>query len=237
MAHDGTPADEPEALICVPLLDQGRVLGALNVYRLGDEAVFSEGEFELAWRFGDVAALAIAQAEMRKRLEDEARTDALTSVGNRRAFCEHLAAELERAKRTGETVGVLMLDIDDFKQINDRLGHGVGDQVLIALAEALTVSVRRNDFVARLGGEEFALVLPEANGELVAEIGERIRTRVAAIGAGAGPITVSLGGATASGDRAAAAIVDAADAALMAVKRSGKNGLRVLDHLTHDLVT
>jgi diguanylate cyclase (GGDEF)-like protein len=181
-----------------------------------------------------VAALALAQAEMRKRLEDEARTDALTGVGNRRAFCEHLAAELERAKRTGEAVGVLMLDIDDFKQINDRLGHGAGDQVLIALGEALTVSVRRNDFVARLGGEEFALVLPQANAELVAAIGERIRARVAAIGAGAGAITVSLGGATASGDIAASALVDAADAALMAVKRSGKNGLRVSGRLAHD---
>jgi diguanylate cyclase (GGDEF)-like protein len=82
----------------------------------------------------------------------------------------------------------------------------------------LTVSVRRNDFVARLGGEEFALVLPERTVSSLPRSGERIRTRVAAIRAGAGPITVSPGGATASGDLASAALVDAADAALMARK-------------------
>jgi diguanylate cyclase (GGDEF)-like protein len=224
----GTPADEPEALICVPLVDRGRLLGALNLYRLGEQAAFSEEEFELACRFGDAAALALAQAEMRTRLEEEARTDALTGIGNRRAFCERLDDELERARRSREAVGLLMLDIDDFKPINDRAGHGVGDQVLIALARALESAVRHNDFVARLGGEEFALLLPQATPKLVTEIGERIRARIAMIAVEqAGTVTVSLGGATATGEMNAKELVEAADQALMAVKRGGKNGLRL----------
>jgi diguanylate cyclase (GGDEF)-like protein len=91
----------------------------------------------------------LAQAELRAHLAQEARTDALTGVGNRRAFCERLGDELERAKPSGEVVGVLMLDVDDFKRINDRGGHGVGDQVLIALADVMQDPVRHNDFVAR----------------------------------------------------------------------------------------
>src|SRR5881392_4311326 len=151
----GTPADEPEALITVPLIARDLVKGMLNIYRLGEDASFGDDEFELATRFADAAALALDNAQIRTRLEYQAQTDSLTSLYNHRYFHERLRAELTRASRTRDSVAVLMLDIDDFKRVNDVYGHGVGDQVLRDLAEQLKAAVRGSDLVCRLGGEEF----------------------------------------------------------------------------------
>ena len=121
--------DEQEALISVPLVARGTVKGALNVYRIGPGATFTEEEFELAKRFGD-AALALDNAQVRAVLELQAQTDSLTGLYNHRYFHERLRAELNRASRTHDPIAVLMLDIDDFKRVNDVHGHGIGDQVL-----------------------------------------------------------------------------------------------------------
>ena len=115
----GTPADEPEALISVPLVARGAIKGALNVYRLGRDAKFSDEEFELAKRFGDAAALALDNAQVRAVLELQAQTDSLTGLYNHRYFHDRLRAELNRASRAHDSIAVLMLDIDDFKRVND----------------------------------------------------------------------------------------------------------------------
>ena len=125
----GTPPD-PEALITVPLIARGQLKGALNIYRVGEDATFDEDDFELARWFGDAAALALDNAEIRARLEHLAHTDSLTGLYNHRYFHERLRAELHRAGRAHDTVALLMLDIDDFKRVNDVCGHGEGDQVL-----------------------------------------------------------------------------------------------------------
>src|SRR5919204_48179 len=130
----GTPADEPEALITVPLIARETVKGVLNIYRLGEEATFGDDEFELATRFADAAALALDNAEIRARLEYQAQTDSLTGLYNHRYFHERLRAELTRASRARDSVAVLMLDIDDFKRVNDVFGHGAGDEILRSLA-------------------------------------------------------------------------------------------------------
>ncbi|HXV58401.1 MAG TPA: GAF domain-containing protein, partial [Gaiellaceae bacterium] len=106
----GTPADEPEALISVPLVARGASKGALNVYRLGYDARFSEEEFELVQRFGDAVALALDNAQMRAVLELQAQTDSLTGLYNHRYFHERLRAELNRASRAHDSIAVLMLD-------------------------------------------------------------------------------------------------------------------------------
>ena len=126
----GTPPD-PEALITVPLVARGSLKGALNIYRIGEDASFDEDEFELARWFGDAAALALDNAQIRARLEHLAHTDSLTGLYNHRYFHERLRAELQRAGRAHDTVALLMLDIDDFKRVNDVCGHGEGDQVLV----------------------------------------------------------------------------------------------------------
>ena len=155
----GTPL-EPEALIVVPLDRARRAEGTLNVYRIGDDASFSEEEFELAKRLGDAAALALDNAHIRARLEREAQTDSLTGLYNHRHFHERLRRELTRAASEHENVALVMIDIDDFKKVNDVFGHAVGDQVLAELADHLRATVRATDVVCRIGGEEFAVIVP-----------------------------------------------------------------------------
>ena len=125
----GTPND-PEAIIVVPLVARGTLKGALNIYRIGEDASFVEHEFELAKWFGDAAALALDNAQTRARLEHLAQTDSLTGLYNHRYFHERLRSELTRASRSHESVAVLMFDLDDFKRVNDVYGHGAGDQLL-----------------------------------------------------------------------------------------------------------
>src|SRR5205823_1287618 len=146
-------ADTLEALISVPLIARDQLKGALNVYRVGDDAAFTDDEFELVKRFGDAAALALDNAQIRERLELQAQTDSLTGLFNHRYFHDRLRAELQRVSRVHDSVAVLMFDIDDFKRVNDVHGHGTGDEILRQLAKTLERSVRGSDVVCRLGGE------------------------------------------------------------------------------------
>ncbi|MFL5959182.1 MAG: diguanylate cyclase [Gaiellaceae bacterium] len=220
----GTPL-EPEALICVPLIARGRIKGALNIYREGDAVAFSETEFEIAKRFGDAAALALDNAEIRARLEHQARTDSLTGLFNHSVFYERLLQSLQESSRTHQPIAVLMLDIDDFKHVNDVHGHAVGDELLRFLAEALRAIVRPEDVICRLGGEEFAVLMDGCGGEDAVRVAERVQTRLAAVDfPGVGRMTVSVGLALgpehAMNPRELAAC---AEAAMMTAKAQGKN--------------
>jgi diguanylate cyclase (GGDEF)-like protein len=220
----GTPL-EPEALICVPLIARGQIKGALNIYREGDAVAFSEMEFEIAKRFGDAAALALDNAEVRARLEHQARTDSLTGLFNHSVFYERLLQSLQESSRTRAPLAVLMLDIDDFKQVNDVHGHAVGDELLRFLAEALRAIVRPEDGICRLGGEEFAVVMEDCNGEDAVRVAERVQKRLVAVEfPGIGRMTVSIGLALgpehAMNPRELAAC---AEAAMMTAKAQGKN--------------
>ena len=223
----GTPI-EPEALIAVPLIARGQLKGTLNIYRVGEDAAFSDEEFLLAKRFGDAAALAIDNAHIRARLEHQAETDALTGLYNHRAFHDRLRQELLRASTAHETVALVMLDLDDFKKVNDVYGHGIGDQLLYQVADVLRASVRASDVVCRVGGEEFAVILP--SGDLTSSIAlaERIGEQIAKLEADAvGKLTVSTG--IAVGPENAAnprELVACAEAAMMTAKTRG-NGLVV----------
>ena len=220
----GTPMD-PEALICVPLIARGSIKGALNIYREGEGVAFSETEFEVAKRFGDAAALALDNAESRARLEHQARTDSLTGLFNHSVFYERLLQSLQESSRTHEPIAVLMLDIDDFKHVNDVHGHAVGDELLRFLAEALRAIVRPEDVICRLGGEEFAVVMDACGGEDAVRVAERIQTRLAGVDfPGIGRMTVSaglsLGPEHAMNPRELAAC---AEAAMMTAKARGKD--------------
>jgi diguanylate cyclase (GGDEF)-like protein len=126
-----------------------------------------------------------------------AATDSLTGLANRRAFGEAVRRELARAERSEAPLAVLMLDIDDFKSINDELGHGVGDDVLRAVARCARSGTRQGDIIARIGGDEFAVLLPDADYAKAHAIGERIRADIAnaraSDQAGPGTVGVSLG--------------------------------------------
>src|SRR5262245_40822007 len=226
----GTPL-EPEALICVPLIARGQIKGALNLYREGDAVAFSETEFEIAKRFGDAAALALDNAEIRARLEHQARTDSLTGLFNHSVFYERLLQSLQESSRTHMPLAVPMLDIDDFKHVNDVHGHAVGDELLRFLAEALRAIVRPEDVICRLGGEEFAVVMEGCGGDDAVRVAERVQTRLAAVDfPSIGRMTVSVGLALgpehAMNPRELAAC---AEAAMMTAKAQGKNQVVLYD--------
>src|SRR3954468_13281432 len=225
----GTPTD-PEALISIPLVARSQIKGVLNIYRIGEDGVFAPQEFELAKRFGDAAALAIDNAQIRQRLEHQAQTDSLTGLFNHRTFHERLLYALQEASRTHRPVAVLMLDIDHFKKRNDVHGHGVGDDVLHMLADTLRACVRPNDVVCRLGGEEFGVIMGSCDDIDAMRIAGRVVDRLSELNlAGVGTLTVSLGIALgpvhAMNPRELAAC---AEAAMMTAKADGKN--RVVLH-------
>ena len=220
----GTPV-EPESFICVPLIARGHVKGALNIYRDGEGVEFTDTEFELAKRFGDAAALALDNAEIRERLEHQARTDSLTGLLNHSVFYEALLHALQESSRAHSPVAVLMLDIDDFKHVNDVHGHAVGDELLRFLAEVLRASVRPDDTICRLGGEEFAVVMVGCTAENALRVAERVERRLAdsefpGVGRLAVSVGLALGPEHAMNPRELAAC---AEAAMMTAKAQGKN--------------
>ena len=226
----GTPVD-PEALIVVPLVARGLLKGTLNVYRIGEDASFSEQEFELAQRFGDAAALALDNAHMRARLEHQAQTDSLTGLYNHRYFHERLRRELTRGSAVHESVALVMMDIDDFKKVNDVYGHGIGDQVLSSLADELRATVRSTDVVCRIGGEEFAIIVPAGDAAHAVAVAERLAARLEQVELDvAGKVSVSIG--IAHGPEHASnprELIACAEAAMMTAKARGKNQVVLFD--------
>lgn len=223
----GTPSD-PESLIAVPLIARGGIKGALNIYRVGPNE-FTQDEFQLAVRFGDAAALALDNAQVRANLELQAQTDPLTGLWNHRTFHERLRNEVVRASAERGTVALVMLDLDDFKRVNDIYGHAVGDQVLAELATELRSTVRQSDGVCRTGGEEFAIILPGGDLTVAHSLAERVAERVAqAAFEPVGPMTLSIG--IAIGPEHAAnprELVACAELAMMTAKARGKSRIVV----------
>src|SRR3954466_13869836 len=220
----GTPV-EPEALITVPLIARGALKGALNIYRIGEDAGFEPHEFELAKWFGDAAALALDNAQIRARLEHLAQTDSLTGLFNHRYFHDRLRSELTRASRSHDSVAVLMFDLDDFKRVNDVFGHGAGDQLLMHVARIAREAVRGSDIVCRVGGEEFGVIMPSCDAGdalgLAARLTQQLRESDFEP---AGRMTVSVGGS--QGPQHAMNPryrVACAEAAMMTCRAHGKN--------------
>lgn len=170
------------------------------------------------------------------RLERLSNTDPLTGVWNRRYFEHRGQRELERADRNGTRIGLLMLDIDAFKAINDEHGHALGDRVLIALAERLAGELRPTDVLARLGGEEFAVLLPDCDPGYAREVAERLRRKVAdapvarLADGGAVNVSISIGGAVSQGPGEGASLAErlervirSADQKLYRAKEAGRD--------------
>ena len=167
-------------------------------------------------------------AERTAELTRLATTDSLTALANRRHFIERGNAELERAARYRLPLSILLLDIDHFKQVNDSFGHPAGDRLLQAVAQACQSSARHVDLAGRLGGEEFALLMPETGAIAAHLAAERLRRAIAAIApAQSGvlrPVTASFGIATCSaGDSSLDSLLARADAALYRAKNGGRN--------------
>jgi diguanylate cyclase (GGDEF)-like protein len=226
----GTPI-EPEALITVPLIARGALKGALNIYRIGENAHFYEHEFELAKWFADAAALAIDNAQVKARLEHLAQTDSLTGLYNHRFFHERLRSELTRASRSHDPVAVLMFDLDDFKRVNDVYGHGAGDQLLVQISKLALETVRGSDVVCRIGGEEFGVIMPSCDAGDALALAARFAERLREVDfEPAGRMTVSIG--ISQGPQHAMnprELVTCAEAAMMTAKARGKDQTVLFD--------
>ncbi|HEV8104426.1 MAG TPA: GGDEF domain-containing protein, partial [Gaiellaceae bacterium] len=165
----------------------------LTVFPATDVSL-DENELQLVGWFADAAAVALAGARLKERLIHQARTDSLTGLINHGTFQEQLRSNLELGRAQAQPVTLLMLDIDDFKRINDVNGHGVGDDVLTMVAQTLVAVAGPDTHVCRVGGEEFTVIMPRSGSAEALELAERIRTAVAGRRIGSlGRVTVSIG--------------------------------------------
>jgi diguanylate cyclase (GGDEF)-like protein len=189
---------------------------------------FTDAERDLVASLARQTGISLENVDLHDVVQRQAVTDELTGLFNHRRFQATIAAEAAAARRFGQPLGLLMLDVDDFKRVNDRHGHQQGDLVLREVARVLRDCTREIDEPARYGGEELAVALQQTDLAGAEAIGERVRTSVAALelprldGAGTLRVTVSCGVAAAS-DGDPEALIAAADAALYAAKRAGKN--------------
>jgi diguanylate cyclase (GGDEF)-like protein len=220
---DGSPAVASVALR--PLEPGARIHGLITVAR---DRQFSDDDRALLRSLAAQATLALENVDLHHQVSRQAVTDELTGLANHGRFQELLGSEVEQVRRYHHPVGLIMLDIDNFKSINDTYGHQQGDVVLKRVARVVADSSRDVDYPARYGGEEMALILPHTDIEGAYAIAERVRTAVEALriprkdGEGALRITASLGVAAATDGTKDGLIADT-DAALYEAKRQGKN--------------
>jgi diguanylate cyclase (GGDEF)-like protein len=220
------------SVLCVPMLALGQVVGVIHLGRSGMRA-FSDDDQRQASRVAEQAALAISNLRLARTMEGMAMSDALTGVPNARFFDPYLERELASAARGGDPVGILMIDLDHFKDFNDRHGHPAGDDALRTFARTASSMLRASDTVARYGGEEFVVALRGADLQEAAVVAEKLRLGVEQMVLEVGPsryarLTVSIGVASTSvhgTDRRT--LVKVADQALYQAKQAGRNQVAV----------
>jgi diguanylate cyclase (GGDEF)-like protein len=216
------------SFVAVPMFSGTETIGVLSATDKRDGSPFERADALALRSFASTAALAIAaarSADEANRLSYAATADSVTALFNRSYFDTRLHQELERARRAGTPLTVLLLDIDDFKKINDTYGHPFGDAILHAVGEILRSTVRVFDICARFGGDEFAILMPTTDHARATASAERIRKRVATnTSFPSGPrLTVSIGVAVSSEDDTPADLVRRADRLLYQAKEQGKN--------------
>lgn len=210
---------EPEAVACMPLVARDRLLGVLSLYRRGPGRGFAGEEIDLVADFAAVAALALDNARTHSELQRLATTDELTGLANRRRFQIELEREIASASRYHSPLSLLLLDLDNFKAINDNYGHSIGDHALRLVAQSIQRRLRAPDLVARLGGDEFAVLLPQTDRAAAESLARRLKTAIETAPAPFPTTTVSIGIST--HDRGEAAdLLEAADRFLYQAKRS-----------------
>ena len=220
-----------DSYLAVPLRGPEGVLGVVTVTDRADGQAFTRRDLRTLKAYAVPAALALSREHLRQHSTDlahQATVDALTGVFNRWYFDGRLEQEIQRQRREAGELALLMIDIDDFKGLNDTRGHLHGDRVLQEVADILRRSVRIFDVCARYGGEEFAILMPGANAPVAVQIAERIRRQTEVHFGGdwrytGGRPTLSVGVSTATAAATGESLVAEADSALLSAKASGKN--------------
>lgn len=222
------PHPSPVESLCIPMMAQGEISGLLYLIS-SHQGRLSEAKQQLARTVSEQIALALANIKLRETLHTQSIRDSLTGLFNRRYLEETLERELQRAHRQNQSVGIVMIDIDHFKNFNDTFGHDAGDAVLRQVGELLMKNIRGSDIACRYGGEELTLILPDATLSETYRRAEQIREAIKNLvlehrGELLGIITASLGIACyptsgVTGDD----LIRAADAALYRAKALGRD--------------
>ena len=216
-----------KSVVCVPLYIEEEVIGILYVDEFTPRK-FSERELRPLSILSSFAAMSIDHAKLHELTMEMALTDSLTGLHNTRCFHGELSKEVGRATRFKESMALMMIDIDDFKKVNDTFGHPFGDKVLQNIAETLKCAVRISDMPSRYGGEEFVVVLPMTDSAQATVVAQRVLQGVRASSTelmkGKPPVTVSIGIASFPKDaRDGLDLIQKADEALYRAKRAGKD--------------
>ena len=227
---------EPESLLAIPLVAGDQRLGMLDVWRNGLDA-FSEQDLERCALIGFITAAAWSNAQMYGELERRALTDALTGLFNIRWWRDMGPRVMSQSVRTGAGVGILLMDLDHFKQINDSAGHAAGDSVLRAVARAVRRVVRDSDYAVRYGGEEFLIVLTNSTAEGAMRVAQALQLALAELRPPASDmkrVTASIGVAVfPDHGQEMDDVVAAADHAMYEAKREGRDRIAIAPMPVH----
>ena len=219
----------PQHALIIPVQRSGQLMGAMELY-LNTWRELTEDQADLLNGVASQAAIAIRHAQLFQAQEENALTDELTKLPNRRALAQRFLQEMQRARRHHKAIAFMMIDLDHFKQVNDTYGHLNGDAVLHELAQILEHGARESDVCARYGGEEFGLILHETTEAGARTLAERIRSKVAAATFPGGlKLTISIGVAATDEPALFTTLMERADQALYAAKQGGRNQVRVAD--------
>jgi diguanylate cyclase (GGDEF)-like protein len=234
---------ETDSAVCVPLIHRSDILGVL-ILRGAADHVYSEHDLRAVALFAEHAAIAVANARLYEaeralsvQLSHQVVHDPLTGAANRVLVADRLQHALARVRRAECAMGVLFIDVDDFKLVNDELGHGAGDEVLTAIAQRLSGCVRPSDTVGRFGGDEFVIVCEELTDEAGAlDIADRVLQALTdpfSTPSGERSLSVSIGVATCSvlNPMEADSLIRAADRAMYRAKMEGKARIVSAQHL------
>ncbi|MFY9647735.1 MAG: HD domain-containing phosphohydrolase [Terriglobales bacterium] len=221
--NDPTKFSNLRSALAVPLLGDSEVVAVLALYRTGQDA-FTQDDLRIVLSASSKLGITIENALQFREAQESATLDCLTGLPNTRSLYRHLEAELSRCRRSGSPLTVLVLDLDGFKQVNDRFGHIEGNNLIRTFATSLKESCREYDYAARIGGDEFVLVVPGMPTQAVDEIRERLQKTATAVGSAICPthaLSVSVGSASYPDDGGdAETLLSAADHSLYKVKRA-----------------
>jgi diguanylate cyclase (GGDEF)-like protein/PAS domain S-box-containing protein len=228
LSKSGSESRQPT--LCLPMIAQGETIGIFHLH--GELEVPYKSWEQVAQTVAESTALSLANLRLRETLQAQSISDPLTGLYNRRYMSQTLDLELRRAGRYGRSVGVLMIDIDHFKEFNDCYGHKAGDMLLQSFASHLLAHCRAEDYACRYGGEEFLLIFPEAPLEACRERAEDLRRGMSSLKLKVdgfnGSVTISVGvAAFPDHGQTVEAVVLAADEALYAAKRGGRNRVAI----------
>jgi len=214
--------------VIAPLLAGGRVVGVLNLADRADNMPFDELTDLLPIRqLAELLGVSIRNIELYETVQRQAKTDGMTGLANHGSFMRELGREINRSRRYGTALSLIVADVDSLKRINDQLGHVAGDRALMMVARQVVNSIRDSDLAARYGGDEFAVLLPSTALAAARAVADRLLASIAAVPVvhdrRSAPVTVSVGVGQYDGQASAEQFIEQVDAAMYRAKLEGKN--------------